>query len=111
MKREEKSQRNAHLLWACSTNEVREIRALIAKGLDLGQADYDGRTGLHLAASEGHLEVVKLLVHAGVPLTQKDRWGGTPLDDAKRENHQEVAAWLLEKVGNEKEKLKKPYKK
>jgi len=30
--------------------------------IDLDAGDYDGRTPLHLAASEGHLEILKILV-------------------------------------------------
>ena len=30
--------------------------------IDMNVADYDGRTALHLCASEGHLECIKFLV-------------------------------------------------
>ena len=70
----------------------------MANDADLNETDYDGRTGLHLAASEGHLEAVKLLVQIGVHLNPKDRWGGTPLDDARRENHKSVASFLEQKL-------------
>lgn len=88
------SHRNADLLWACGTNKIRDIQNLIAKGVDLSSADYDGRTGLHLAASEGHIDVVKLLIKEGVPLMPLDRWGGSPLDDAKREKRKDIVTLL-----------------
>ena len=43
-------------------------------GMDMTLCDYDGRTALHLAAAEGHLECVSfLLEHCGVPFNPKDR--------------------------------------
>jgi ankyrin repeat protein len=43
-------------------------------GMDMTLCDYDGRTALHLAATEGHLECVTfLLEHCNVPYNTKDR--------------------------------------
>lgn len=43
-------------------------------GMDMTLCDYDGRTALHLAAAEGHLECVAfLLEHCHVPHDPKDR--------------------------------------
>ena len=50
----------------------------------LNRADYDGRTPLHLAVCEGHLDVVRYLLEKGVDHSPVDRWGSTPLDDARR---------------------------
>jgi glutaminase len=42
--------------------------------MDMTLCDYDGRTALHLAAAEGHLECVAfLLEHCNVPYNTKDR--------------------------------------
>jgi hypothetical protein len=42
--------------------------------MDMTLCDYDGRTALHLAATEGHLECVTfLLEHCNVPYNTKDR--------------------------------------
>jgi len=80
---------------------LREILELGAISVD--QGDYDSRTALHLAASEGLLETVQFLVEGswsterlphGANLSPVDRWGGTPLDDAVRGEQHAVANYL-----------------
>ena len=61
--------------------------------------DYDFRTPLHLAASEGHVDICRFLVAKGARINQCDRWGGAPLDDAHRHNHTEVITFLREQGG------------
>ncbi len=85
------------LCWAASRGDLRGVQQLAARGVSLGEGDYDGRTALHLAASEGHVHVVEYLLAAGVDPGARDRWGGTPLDDARRESHREVARVLEER--------------
>merc|ERR1711939_377970 len=88
------------LLTAASAGDLTQIRRLKAEGLDLTVGDYDARTALHLAATEGQHAVVKYLLaqqpqkrgggggqqpqDGQPPLLQKDRWGSTPLDDARK---------------------------
>lgn len=80
--------------WAASQGDVHELQRLYASGADMAAADYDGRTGIHLAASEGHLDAVKFLAAKAVDISPKDRWGGTPLVDAKRGNFKKVIEFL-----------------
>ena len=80
--------------WAASQGDVHELQRLYASGVDMSAADYDGRTGLHLAASEGHLEAVKFLIAKGISINPKDRFGGTPLSDAKRGNFTKIISFL-----------------
>ena len=80
--------------WASAQGDVHELQRLYADGVDLNTADYDGRTGIHLAASEGHLEAVRFLVAKGADVSPKDRFGGTPLVDAKRGNFKKVIEFL-----------------
>ena len=60
----------------------------------LGTADYDLRTALHLAASEGHLECVVWLLKQKVDKNVKDCFGHRPIDDAARYHHFEIVRLL-----------------
>ena len=80
---------------AAHRGDVDRIRQLIEMGCSIDQGDYDRRTAMHLAASEGLLQVVRFLVNeANADVNPTDRWGGTPLDDAVRSKHDDVVALL-----------------
>jgi len=82
------------LIWAATAGDIDEIQRLESLGTDLNTADYDGRTAIHLAASEGRTDVVKYFIGKKINLAPKDRWGGTPLMDAKKGRHKEVVILL-----------------
>jgi glutaminase len=82
------------LCWAASEGDLTGIRRLVVQGVDLSEADYDGRTALHLAASEGRDHVVEYFIEQGIELSPVDRWGNTPLDDARRGGHAKVVSLL-----------------
>ncbi|GMI54835.1 hypothetical protein ScalyP_jg3418, partial [Parmales sp. scaly parma] len=46
-----------HLTNACSAGDLDRLNTLIQYGVDINAADADGRTSLHLSASEGNLNV------------------------------------------------------
>jgi glutaminase len=63
-------------------------------GWNVNGQDYDGRTALGVAASEGQLEVVKYLVAKGADLSIKDSRGNDPLADATRQNRTATVEYL-----------------
>eukprot|EP00438_Fugacium_kawagutii_P015386 Skav225146 [mRNA] locus=scaffold1056:222214:226752:- [translate_table: standard] len=63
-------------------------------------ADYDYRTALHLASSNGHLETCVFLLREGrVDPNPLDRFLNTPLDDAIRHGHKDIVELLMKYKG------------
>ena len=63
-------------------------------GWNVNGQDYDGRTALGVAASQGNLAAVKYLVAKGGDLSIKDGRGNDPLGDATRENRTATIDYL-----------------
>lgn len=66
------------------------MKSLHLKGWMVNSYDYDGRSALGLAASEGHVEAIKYLLAHGADQTHKDARGNDALADATRENRVEA---------------------
>jgi len=64
----------------------------------LQAADYDGRTPLHLAATEGHDELVSYLLEKKVNVQPLDRWKQTPLADAQVAGHASIVTQLQDAI-------------
>ncbi len=87
------------LCWAAYGDDVAEMRRLVAMGVDPAAHDYDRRTALHIAASEGKLKALRYLLALGVNINPIDRWGKTPLDDAEMQGHPGAVSMLSEHGG------------
>jgi serine/threonine protein kinase len=83
-----------NLLQAAAQGDLVEMKSLLKTSTHVNFRDYDRRTALHVAASEGHLVVVKFLVENGAKMHRSDRWGGSPLDDAHRHQQTDVVTYL-----------------
>ena len=80
--------------------DLEGIRLLLSCKIDANAVDYDGRSCLHLAASEGSMHVLRELLTHGVNKNCRDRWNGTALADAVRNGHRQCAV-ELHKAGGE----------
>lgn len=65
------------LLFMACRGDVKGVEDLLNEGVDVNSIDLDGRTALHIAACEGHVEVVKLLLIRKANIDARDRWGST----------------------------------
>ena len=74
----------AQLIQSAAINDLPQLTALLASGVDANCFDYDRRTPLHLAVAEGHVEAVKLLLQYGAKVDTEDRWGSSPLSEVNR---------------------------
>ncbi|KAL3159544.1 hypothetical protein ABBQ38_009960 [Trebouxia sp. C0009 RCD-2024] len=83
------------LFKACVDGDAAYVELLINNGMSPNTCDYNQRTPLHLAASNGHTHIVHFLCNqAGVQLNAVDGAGNTALMDAIRHSHKEVQAAL-----------------
>uniref|UniRef100_A0A8C9ZAI3 glutaminase n=1 Tax=Sander lucioperca TaxID=283035 RepID=A0A8C9ZAI3_SANLU len=88
-----------NLMFAAYSGDLTALRRFALSAVNMEQRDYDSRTALHVAASEGHVEVVVFLTEVcKVNPHMKDRWGNTPLDDAMQFGHDVVVSALQEYI-------------
>ena len=87
--------RVAMLLSAASRGHVDRVLSLLHAGMSPSSCDYDRRTALHVACSDGALEVVKVLIEEGADINCRDRFGHTPLDEAVAYQHGAIAELLM----------------
>ena len=89
---------NIRFLQLSCDGKLEEINEVIEK-IDVNFCDYDKRTPLHLASSEGHIEIVKSLLQHGAKI-KKDRWGNTPINEIEKkegENYNKIRNLLVPK--------------
>ncbi|XP_062088683.1 serine/threonine-protein kinase VIK-like [Humulus lupulus] len=89
------------LLYCSGKGDKAGVIQELEKGVVPNLADYDKRTALHLASSEGCKDIVLLLLEKGADVNSVDRWGRTPLSDARSFGHEEVCKILEDHGGTD----------
>ncbi|KAG9443949.1 hypothetical protein H6P81_015289 [Aristolochia fimbriata] len=75
--------------------DLNHLKGLVQAGADPNKTDYNGRSPLHLAASNGYEDVVQFLIQSGVKIDCNDKSGNTPLLEAIKHGHDRVARLLV----------------
>lgn len=73
------------VMQATKGGQLRALRYLILKGADTNLQDKDGRTAMHIAATEGKIDIFNVLAAAGANAAIKDYSGKTALDYAPKQ--------------------------
>ncbi len=90
------SETSAPLVAAAARGNNDMVRRLLAMpSHDVGQRDRDDRTGLHHAATAGHVEVLSILLEAGADHDARSSRERTALHDAASAGKHEAIAVLL----------------
>ncbi|VDK73322.1 unnamed protein product [Litomosoides sigmodontis] len=84
------------LHYAAGFGRIDCVRALLAAGANVDQADDNGLVPLHNASSFGHVDVVKILLENGADINARDHWGFTPLHEAAIWGKADVCVLLLQ---------------
>ncbi|MGL5028846.1 MAG: ankyrin repeat domain-containing protein [Wolbachia pipientis] len=78
------------LFLAIENNNLKEVKTLLEKGVDLSVQNNKGNTPLNEAVFKGHTEVIRLLLDNGVSANYVDNNGRTPLLIAATHGHIET---------------------
>nr|XP_043616240.1 integrin-linked protein kinase 1-like [Erigeron canadensis] len=100
-------QRIGNFLSFASRGDRVGLNLMLREGISPNVQDYDDRTALHLAASEGHASIVELLLHYKADVNLDDRWHRTPLTDARLYGHRDICR-ILEVNGGKDSILNSP---
>ena len=88
------------MLYAAASGKLEIVQEAISHGgINVSEADYEGRTALHVAATAGRLDVVQFLIKAKANVNRKDNFGKTPLANAITKGHPEVVKELHDAGG------------
>jgi hypothetical protein len=86
------------LVFAATQGDLGTVKEFLARGVAMESRDWEGKTGLHVAAAHGQMEVLNYLLSRSADPNAIDRFGDSPLETATSEK-QSQAVQLLETRG------------
>ena len=95
-------QRNQQVISASTDNDLIALEKILSSPANPNLTDEHGKTPLHCAARNGHVESMSLLLEAGADKDQANNQGATPLYIAAQKGHLDVVRHLVE-VGADKD--------
>ncbi|VDN28566.1 unnamed protein product [Cylicostephanus goldi] len=90
------------LCLAAAHGDVEQLRCWEAAGSELIEADYDGRTALHVAVNHHQIDAVRYLMQQGLDPFVVDDFGTTPMSEAKRKNFKDIINVINEELAKRK---------
>ena len=82
---------------AVRAGDIKQVRQLIAHGVDLSKETWPDWTPLHDAAACGHRDIAEFLIAKGAQIDARDEWKRTPLILALCDGYEDVAELLVDK--------------
>ncbi len=95
VKKDEKLSANLHD--EVSKGDLKQIKELIIRGVDVNEKDSNGYTPLHIAARNGNVEIARYLIAKGAIINVKSENEKTPLHYAAQYGHLSAVKLLVEK--------------
>ncbi|KAA8544585.1 hypothetical protein F0562_022556 [Nyssa sinensis] len=80
---------------AARYDDIDDVISLASAGVSLDSKDSQGRTALHMASANGHLDIVDYLISSGVDVNTSNVEKNTPLHWACLNGHVEVVKKLI----------------
>ena len=84
------------MLDAAASGEITKLTSILSDGTDINECDHYGRTAMHLACAEGHLQMVAYLINLRANVSGEDKSGREPLNEAIENGHGKIVSILVQ---------------